>query len=535
MLSTFLLPLFLCCQQTPALTAVQQSPEAMPTEANFLGHESQDAIAYRIEIAVLSSGGFEGKIDYHFRAVEALDSILLDAATGDTWEMQFQNATGEVLPVEQNDFAIRVPLAETAKPGTDIHFSMSFSGTPADGLYRNRNRYGATYLFTDHFASRARGWMPCEDSNTDRAQFELTLHVPPGWDAVGCGDWQPLERPDGAAPGKSFHGLSASDIPPSLFAFAAGPFLRVVEDGDARIQAHFVFPEDMEKASLGLVHHAEWMTIMEEVFGPYVYAKYTTVQIPTRWGGVEYPGNVWLAQTLFDRADAGVSTLAHEFAHMWFGDAIGYSQWEDAWLSEGFASYFGPWLHSQVGGPKMQTIMGDNRQRWQRSKFAVKTPIRWMEYRRPNDFFSRVSANTYQKGSWVLHMLRQEIGDEAFFLGVQKFYQENMGKAVATSSFVTAMESAADRDLDWFFTQWLDRAGAPVLQLEDQEGRLMLTQMQEAEPFRFKVRVSWSDAEGLPTEGVFEITERETSLPLGANTRDWKLDPRVELLYRASR
>jgi len=535
MFSILLLTFLLGWQQdrTPAESAA--AAIALPQAPVFRGYEAQDAIAYTIDLRVLSSGGYEGSIAYHFRALEELQSIVLDAATGDAWKLQFLNADGEAMEVEQNDFAIRVPLAQAVPAGGDVFFSVQFSGTPADGLYRSRNRYGATYLFTDHFASRARGWMPCEDSNADRAKFDLTLHVLPGWDAVGSGDWHELEAAAGAAPGASFRGITASDIPPSLFAFAAGPFLRVVEQGDPRIQPHFVFPEDMERASIGLVHHSQWMASMEKTFGPYQYAKFTTVQIPTRWGGMEYPGNVWLAQNLFDYPDAGVGTLAHEFAHMWFGDGVGYAQWEDAWLSEGFASYFGPWLHEQVGGPSLQTTMEANRLRWMRSKLARETPVRWLDYRRPNDFFSRVAANTYQKGSWVLHMLRQEIGEDAFFAGIESYYQNNKGQAVVSSAFIQAMESAAERDLGWFFDQWLDRAGAPILELKEQNGSLVLRQTQVGEPFRFKLRLGWTDAAGQPTEGVFEITQRETTLPLGNSTRDWKLDPRVELLFQRAR
>ncbi|MFK5956825.1 MAG: M1 family aminopeptidase [Planctomycetota bacterium] len=535
MFSFLLLVACSSCQQDSPAAASTQASTALPQSAGFRGNEAQDAIAYTIDLHVLPGGEFEGSIAYHFRALEDLQSIVLDAATGDEWELQFFNASGEGIHIEQNDFAIRVPLDPIAPAGSDIFFSATFSGTPADGLYRDRNRYGATYLFTDHFTDHARGWMPCEDSNADRAQFDLTLHVPPGWDAVGSGDWKKLPSVKGAAPGASFRGVTVSDISPSLFAFAAGPFLRVVESGDSRIQPHFVFPEDMERAAIGLVHHSEWMATMEKTFGPYQYAKFTTVQIPTRWGGMEYPGNVWLAQNLFDYPDAGVGTLAHEFTHMWFGDGVGYAQWEDAWLSEGFASYFGPWLHEQVGGPSLRSAMEGNRVRWLRSKFARDTPVRWKDYRRPNDFFSRVAANTYQKGSWVLHMLRQEIGEDAFFAGIKTYYQDHLGQAVVSSAFIEAMESAAGRDLDWFFDQWLERAGAPVLELEDIDGSLVLRQTQAGPLFRFKLRVGWTDADGQPAQGVFEITQRETTLPLGASTRDWKLDPRVELLFQRAR
>ncbi|MHC4823054.1 MAG: M1 family aminopeptidase [Planctomycetota bacterium] len=525
-----LLTLLACAQEAEPQVAELQLPE----QPVYRGYPQQDALSYTVDMTVKSSGGFEGSIEYVFEAVEPLQHIMLDAKVGKEWTTAFFDANGDPIEIVRGEFAWAVPLDPPLASGEVVRFSMTFSGTPADGLYRARNRYGETYLFTDHFTSRARGWMPCEDANADRATFRLTLQVPPGWDAVGSGEWKELEGEEGL-PGKVFQGSTISDIPPSLFAFAAGPFLRVPEKGDARIQPHFVFPQDMENATEALVHHAGWMKTMEQTFGPYAYAKYTTVQIPTRWGGMEYPGNVWLAQTLFDRRDRGVSTLAHEFVHMWFGDAVGYAQWEDSWLSEGFASYFGPWLYEQVGGGPLASVMEGNRNRWASSKSARETPIRWMDFRKSDDFFGRVAANTYQKGSWVLHMLRQEVGDEAFFAGIRSYYQANTGSAVHSQAFADAMTAAAGRDMDWFFRQWLDRAGCPVLQVEDREGALVLTQVQGGEPFHFQIRVGWTDDNGHPAEEVFRIREVETILPLGEDTRDWRLDPRTELLYRKAR
>ena len=526
----FLLLLFACAQEAEAEVPALQIPD----QPVYRGYEDQDALAYTIDMTVMSSGGYEGSIVYRFRALTPLEHIFLDAKVGGEWVTAFFDAAGDPMEVVRGDHVWALPLTPALETGEEITFSMTFSGTPADGLYRERNRYGETYLFTDHFTARARGWMPCEDANADRAAFHLTLRVPPGWDAVGSGAWQEVVVENGH-PGKVFQGTTLSDIPPGLFAFAAGPFLRVPEEGDDRIRPHYVFPQDMEKASGALVHHAGWMQTMEKTFGPYAYAKYTTVQIPTRWGGMEYPGNVWLAQNLFDYGDQGVGTLAHEFAHMWFGDAVGYAQWEDSWLSEGFASYFGPWLHQQVGGGPLADAMASNRKRWASSKRARETPIRWKDYRKSDDFFGRVAANTYQKGSWVLHMLRQEVGEEAFFAGVQAYYRANTGQAVHSQDFAQAMAQTSGKDLDWFFTQWLDRAGCPVLQVEDREGALVLTQVQEGEPFRFQLRVAWTDDHGHPAEKVFRIEEMETVLPLGEGTRDWRLDPRTELLYREAR
>ncbi len=522
------LVLFAGWQQPATAGVAVQEPATSPV---YSGYPQQDALSYQVELWVLSTGGYRGTVQYRFRAVEDCQSIVLDAQTGEDWQMTFFDKDGKVWTDLRSAHAIVLPLSEPLAVGGEISFSMQFSGEPADGLYRDRNRYGATYLYTDHFTSRARGWLPCEDANADRAHFEITLHVPPGWDAVGSGAWKECTQEEGGELGKSFFGSTQSDIPPGLFTFAAGPFLRLPEDGDARFRPHYVFPQDMEKASKAYGHHAAWMQTMERTFGPYLYAKFTTVQIPTRWGGMEYPGNVWLAQNIFDYPGHGVGTLAHEFVHMWFGDGVGYAQWEDAWLSEGFASYLGPWLHAQVGGESLTDAMLGARQRWLQSKRAQRYPILWTEYHKPDDFFGRVAANTYQKGAWVLHMLRQELGDKVFFAGLRHYYQKYQGQAVQTPAFQASMEDVSGEDLAWFFEQWLEWPGAPELQLEDRAGQLVLTQLQEGRPYRFSLRVAWTDAHGLPQSQVFPIHQRQTVLPIGEDTKDWTLDPQVELLF----
>jgi len=417
--------------------------------------------------------------------------------------------------------------------GDTFEFRATFSGSKAAGLYRKRNQNGETFVFSDNFPAQARSWFPCEDSNADRATFEITLEVPPGWDAIGSGAWQELPKdPSDTSHGRTFYGKTISDIPPGLFAFTAGPYMRLHESGDERFVDHFIFPQDKRKAAKALQFHAEWMEIMEQTFGPYLYAKYTTIQIPTQWGGMEYPGNVWLAQRIFDYEGNGIGTMAHEFAHMWFGDGVGYAQWEDAWLSEGFASYFGPWLHEQAGGGgSLLADLQNSRSRWRGAARAQKLPILWKEYRKPKDFFGRAAANTYQKGAWVLHMLRQEIGDESFFAGIAAYYQANLGQAVVTQQFVDAMEQASGQDLSWFFEQWLERPGAPRLEVKQQDDGLRVRQTQAGAPYRIKLRVAWTNASGASESQVFAIEQAETTLPLGPGARDWRIDPKVELLY----
>lgn len=520
LLSAYLLP-----AQTPA-------PVATPAlAAPFADVSSQDVRHYAITLQVdLQQRRLRGDVRYTITAVDDLATIRLDAQRSEAWQVRFTTPDGTELPATWQADHVTLTLPQPAAKGSDVQFVAQLDGTPVDGFYFQDNRYGDRLAFTDHYSIRARGWLPCEDNPTDRARFSLLLFYPTGSEAIGYG--APANVPAGAPPVpagcRGAYLDSATEIPPYMFAIAVGPFARVHEDGDPRLLDHFVYPQDVDKAKALLVHHAAWLRTMEQTFGPYAFGKYTTVQCPTRWGGFEAPGNVQLAENLFDQAEAGTGTLAHELAHMWFGDAVGYAEWHEVWLSEGFATYFGPWLHAEAGGPPLQDSMAQARAVWRQSFEGRTKTVRDDRFSHPD---RALNSNTYPKGAWVLHMLRSELGDETFFAAVKAYYEQFRGQSVRTSDFVGVVERVAKRELGWFFTQWLDRVGCPELRVRGDGDALVVEQVQKGEPYTFWLRLRTGTGEGRQETRV-RIEQRQQRVTIDGPVDNVLLDPLVELLYR---
>ena len=503
-----------------------------PDAPRFAGFPEQDALAYELTLDVQpAEKRLVGSVTYRFAATTALSRIRLHARRGPDWKVDFKSVDGKVLATDWKEDEVTVRLPQTALAGTEVVFRAELSGTPPDGFFFKESRYGDALAFTDHYSIRARGWLPCEDHPGDRARFVVKLTYPEGNQAVASGV-PPADSAVEAAPaGRDLLWCETkSDIPPYMLAIVVGPYSRVPEGGDPRLQPHLIYEEDLENAREALTHHASWIRILEETFGPYAFGKYTVVQCPTRWGGFEAPGNVQLSERIFDRSSRGVGILAHELVHMWFGDAVGYAEWHEVWLSEGFASYFGPWLHARTGGPEFVESLKEMRRRWRRSPEGTTKTIRWDGFEHPDQ---ALNANTYPKGAWILHMLRGELGDEAFFETIARFYRENRGRSVITTDFTESVARSTGRDLGWFFDQWLDRLDCPRLRVEAAGEKIVVEQLQDAELFRFRLRLGWSDETGAHLERVFEISKRRTELPAGGVVRELVIDPDVELLFRA--
>lgn len=491
-------------------------------DPRWQGIPHQDMLSYSIEVTPdFDAKAVAVEVAYQLLAEDALTEIRLHSKQGETWSLQFSHENGSAWAHQRKGDFVVLPLATPLAKGSRLKFGVRLNGVPPDGLYFRNNRHGQAMMFTDHFSSRARGWLPSEDHPSDRAHFSLQIKGVEDLEVVGSG----------TDPDQDGILKTTAEMPTYLLAFAVGPYARVSEAGDPRLVPHFIYDKDKAKARMGLKFHGVWMEKMEKTFGTYPYGKYCVAQVPTRWGGMENAGNTWVMERLFDGRGRGIGTLAHELVHQWFGDAVGYSQWHDAWLSEGFASYFGPWLHAEFGGGvPLAQAMSQSRSRWLRSKTARGRPVRWADFEKPDDLFGSSSPNTYQKGAWILHMLRGEIGDAYFFKGMSSYFQKYSGQGVASKDLIAVMENVAGKSLDRFFHQWLNLPDCPRLEIFWHGAELHVKQAQET-PFAFRLPVAWTDAAGERHKDYFAVTDATHIFELAESPRGPSIDPDVELLF----
>jgi aminopeptidase N len=249
---------------------------------------------------------------------------------------------------------------------------------------------------------------------------------------------------------------------------------------------------------------------------------------------MENASNIFYDERSVTGTRAAESLIAHEVAHQWFGNAVTERDWPHLWLSEGFATYLTHVYHEYAyGRDALEARLA--RDRRQVVAFAEAEPARPLvdtAYAAPTDL---LNANSYQKGGWVLHLLRERVGDEAFFDGLRAFYARYRGGNADTRDFRRVMETVSGEPLGDFFAQWTTRPGVPHVDASwhHSDGALTLTveQTQPGEPFTFPLDVGVVTAEGTRVETVAVDERTETvSIPLAAAPLGVVLDPNVNLL-----
>jgi aminopeptidase N len=363
-----------------------------------------------------------------------------------------------------------------AGAGSD-QVNIAYHGIPQDGLI--------AAAFGDNWPERARYWLPTVDAPGDKATVQFSVDAPAGRRVVATGR---LFRAERSAPGRRLWTWSESHpVPTYVMVIGAGSFSvsrhRAVRQGRDTIPIQvWAFPADSAFAdSVPFRRASEIVETMVRLVGPFPYEKLAHVESSTRYGGMENATAIFYPAKAYGDRTMGEGVGRHETAHQWFGDAVTEREWGHLWLSEGFASYFDLVIGAALDGDSL-LVAGMHRDA--ESYFASSVLDRPLVDTARQDPTRLLNANSYQKGAWVLHMLRGAVGDSAFFRGIREYYRVYRDSTVVSADFQRVMERAAGRDLDWFFRQWLWQPGYPRLSVAwryepaDRRVRLDLEQVQ---------------------------------------------------------
>ncbi len=411
--------------------------------------------------------------------------------------------------------------------------SVDYAGVPADGLIIGTNRHGDRTFFGDNWPNRARHWLPVVDHLADKATVEFRVTAPAKYEVVSNGA---LVSDSTSGDVRVTHWRSDVPLPPKVMIIGVADFVvdTVATVGGVPVQS-WVYPEDRGPGFKDLGQAPPILQFFAENLGPYPYEKLANVQSATRYGGMENAAAIFYSEQAVADGEDDTPLLAHEIAHQWYGNTVTEADWPHLWLSEGFATYLtGLYLEHARGESAFTTYMSEARMRVVRfHEGKPNTPLVDTTYSDPNEL---LNTNPYQKGAWVLHMLRHEVGIDTFWAGLQAYYDRYRNQNASTHDFRRVMEDVSGLDLQAFFDQWTRRAGHPVIDgswrydAEANECVLSLRQTQEEAPFRVPVDVQVS-AETTRTTTVFmDGRTMEARIDCSAAPSAVTLDPNTRLL-----
>ncbi len=432
------------------------------------------------------------------------------------------------------------------EPLDSLCVTVRYDGPPTDGLIISTDTAGRWRAFGDNWPNRARHWLASVDHPSDKALVEFVVDAPAVRTVVANGT-QRAQVTQGAR--KRTTWATAAPIPTYLMVIAAAP-LTATELGQTACglasvgrcvpQRVYTAPEQAGAMPGNFSHADSIVAFFARLVGPFPYEQLAHLQSSTRFGGMENAGAIFYNDALFRSKDGvSVGLIAHEVAHQWFGNAVTESEWGQLWLSEGFATYFAAlYTHKAFGDSAFRAELDEMRGSILGAKVVTERPVIDSTQ---TDLLALLNANSYQKGGFVLHMLRREVGDSAFFRGVRAYWTPRVHGNARTDDLRAVMEREVGRELSWFFDQWLRRPGfaEPTVHYAYDAARrqvkLIVEQGTRFAPYRFPLAVDFTMDDGsrrevrvnVPAQVMSEITLRETFERAPTAMR---ADPHVDLL-----
>ena len=349
---------------------------------------------------------------------------------------------------------LTLPLTDSLAANDEATVEIFYRGVPSNGLTQaSRARDFIIWTLSEPYG--AEDWWPCKNSLNDKADsVAIDVSVPLAYKVASNGL---LLSIDSTATEATYHWKTTYAIPAYLVAIAIGDYsfheeqIKVGED--SVLMHHFLYSNESLFQSNNAV--SGFMNLFDSLFGPYPFIreKYGHASF-TRGGGMEH-------QTMSFMSGYSGELVAHELAHQWFGNKVTCGSWQDLWLNEGFATYLNALtyennvVHNSAFWPNVLENLHNASFNFPHSSVYKRDTTNVPE------LFNQM---VYQKGASILHMLRWQVGDSAFFAGVKNYLDDpELAYSFAkTPDLKKHLERSSAQNLTQFFNDWCYGKGFPT-------------------------------------------------------------------------
>lgn len=508
-----------------------------------------DAINYRFEFE-LSDDTDEilgrSTIDVRFLA-EGIKTLRLDLINksskleGKGMDVSSVKSNGEAVDFIHENDALLISLPSPSVKDQRSQFTITYQGIPATGLFIGDNKHGDRTFFSDNWPNRGRNWLPTIDHPSNKATCEFLVTAPSHYQVVSNGLL--IEETD-LSEGKRFtHWKQSVPIASWLYVLGVARFaMQHVDDFEGKAIQTWVYYQDRDAGFYDFaVPTKKVLEYYSSYIGPFSYEKLANIQSNSAAGGMEAASAILYAEgSVSGKRNIGWrNVVIHEIAHQWFGNAVTEYDWDDIWLSEGFATYFTLlFIEHEYGRDAFLEGLRSSKKRV--DNFYAKNPDYSIVHDNLKDMAKVTSSQTYQKGSWVLHMLRGVVGTEDFWKGIRSYYKKYQDLNATTEDFRREMEEASGMSLSVFFEQWLYKGGTLKYggtweyNSKKKEVKITLDQVQnDGSFFKMPIEVAiYLESQDKPQIEVLQVDEKSNSFTISVDSEPENivLDPNTWVL-----
>jgi len=410
----------------------------------------------KADINFKETGNVSGFAFIYFKMLESTDSIYLDADN-----MEFGGAKLKGIAKDYDyeiDFKVekdRILFLGDFEANKDYLLHFWYSAKPKKALYFVENQ-----IWTQGQGKYTSNWLPSIDDMNDKIEFDLSISYDNDYEVLANGN---LTNKESITQNRTkWHYDMTKPMSSYLVALAIGKYNKKTEASKSGIPLeYYYYPGDSAKVEPTYRYSKQMFDFLEEEIGvPYPWEIYK--QVPVKdflYSGMENTTLTIFSDALVVDAIAFndrnyVNVNAHELAHQWFGNLVTETSGTHHWLQEGFATYYALLAERDV--------FGEDYYYWRLQEYAQQLLAQENARESTSLLDPKSSSLTfYQKGAWALHVLREQVGDNAFEAAVQTYLEKNAYKNVETSDFIKEVEKESGQDLAEFVKVWLEDVTLP--------------------------------------------------------------------------